>query len=397
MTGSGSVWESQRVPFRGESVAFEAEDWFKDQFHKHFTEESQKVGRFNLAIFGKTGVGKSTLVNSIFGDDVAKTGIGKPVTHDAHLYLHESGKLGVLDTRGLEIGQDTDTIIGELQRYVAEMRQQPLKDQLHVAWYCVRSSDRRFEDTEAEFIRRLDELGLPVMLVLTQVPKSLDAYHPDAVRLAEEIEARILPIFESRVFMSMALADDFAGHPSHGLHDLLDATFRAAPEGAQEALVVAQKIDLQRKREQAKAIIGTATTAAAAAGATPIPFSDAVILVPIQLGMMAGVSVVFDIDVDKAAMVALAATTGATTAGKSLATNLLKFVPGVGTVVGGAVTASIAAGFTAAMGAAWTAVCVQLAEGKLSTLDGAMNNDAIRELFLEEFKREIARLKLRPK
>jgi uncharacterized protein (DUF697 family)/GTPase SAR1 family protein len=376
-------------------VAFEAEDWFKGQFHRHYAEESQKVGRFNLAIFGKTGVGKSTLVNSIFGDDVAKTGIGKPVTQDAHLHLHESGKLGVLDTRGLEIGQDNDTIIGELQQYVAEMRQQPLKDQVHVAWYCVRSSDRRFENTEAEFIKRLDALGLPVMLVLTQVPMNGDTYHPDVVRLAEEIEAHRLPVFESKVFMSMALADDFAGHPSHGLHDLLDATFRAAPDGAQEALLIAQKIDLKRKRDKAKIVIGSAMTAAGAAGLTPIPFSDAVILVPIQLGMMAGVAVVFDIDMDKATMVALAATAGATTAGRSLATNLLKFIPGVGTVVGGSITGAIAAGFTAAMGAAWTAVCVQLAEGKLSSFEGPMDNAAIRELFLDELKREIAKLNLR--
>jgi len=377
-------------------VAFEADDWFKGQFRQHFAEESEKVGRFNLAIFGKTGVGKSTLVNAIFGDEVAKTGIGQPVTRDAHLHLHESGNLGVLDTRGLEIGQDTDTIIDELQRYVAEMRRQPFKDQVHVAWYCVRSSDRRFEDTEVEFIKRLDELGLPVMLVLTQVAKSGDSYHPDAVRLADEIVARGLPIFESKVFMSMALADDFVGQRRHGLHDLLDATFRAAPEGAHEALVVAQKIDLQRKRDRAAVIIRTATTAAAAAGATPIPFSDAAILVPIQLGMMAAVTIVFDIDVDRATVVAIAATTGATTAGKSLAANLLKFIPGVGTAVGGVVTGTVAAGFTAAMGTAWTAVCVQLAEGKLSTLNGVMDNDAIRELFLQEFKRGIAGLKLRP-
>lgn len=378
-------------------MAFEADDWFKDQFQKQFAEESQKVGRFNLAVFGKTGVGKSTLVNSIFGDDVAKTGIGKPVTQDAHIYLHENGALGVLDTRGLEIGQGTDTIIGELRRYVAEMRKQPVKDQLHVAWYCVRWSDRRFENTEADFIKRLDKLGLPVMLVLTQVPKSGDDYHPDAARLAEEIEAHRLPIFDSKVFMSMALADDFAGMPSHGLHDLLDATFRAAPEGAREALNVAQKIDIQRKRDRAKVVIGTATTAAAAAGATPIPFSDAVLLVPIQVGMFVGISHTFGISVEKANVLTFAATGVSTRAGKSLAANLLKLVPGVGSAVGGVITGAIAAGFTTAMGAAWTTVCVQLAEGKLSALDGAMDQEAIRELFLDQYKREIARLKLRSK
>lgn len=372
-----------------------ADDWFTNQFHKHFAEEAAKVGRFNLAIFGKTGVGKSTLVNAIFGEEVARTGIGEPVTRDAHLYLHESGALGVLDTRGLEIGQDTDEIIDELNRYVAAMRKKPLTEQLHVAWYCVRASDRRFEDTEADFITRLHALGLPVICVLTQVPKSGERYHPDATLLVKEIEGRGLPIFESRVFMSMALADDFTLQPSHGLQELLDATFRGAPEGVAEALTVAQKIDLKRKRERAAAITSTAAAAAAAAGATPIPFSDAVILVPIQLGMMASISIVYDIDVDKATMASIAATASATTAGKTLAANMLKFIPGVGTVAGGTVNATIASGFTAAMGAAWTAVCVQLARGKLAAVSGAMDHQAIRRLFLDEFTRQISKLKLR--
>lgn len=374
-----------------------ADDWFKSQFHKHFEEEAAKVGRFNLAIFGKTGVGKSTLINAIFGEEVARTGIGEPVTRDEHLYLHRSGSLGVLDTRGLEIGKDTDKLIDELDRYVAAMRRKPLKEQLHVAWYCVRASDRRFEDTEADFITRLHALGLPVICVLTQVPKSGERYHPDAMLLAKEIEGRGLPIFESRVFLSMALADDFTMQPSHGLQELLDATFRGAPEGAAEALTVAQKIDLKRKRERATAITSTAAAAAAAAGATPIPFSDAVILVPIQLGMMASISIVYDIDVDKATMASIAATASATTAGKALAANMLKFIPGVGTVAGGTVNATIASGFTAAMGAAWTAVCMQLAQGKLAAVSGAMDHQAVRRLFLDEFTRQISKLKLRSK
>lgn len=84
---------------------------FAGQFAGHYKEASKKMGRFNLAIFGKTGVGKSTLINVVFGDNVAKTGIGEPVTQDECLYFHKSGSFGLLDTRGLEIGADTETII----------------------------------------------------------------------------------------------------------------------------------------------------------------------------------------------------------------------------------------------------------------------------------------------
>ena len=152
-------------------MAKPTDEWFGQAFGKAWKDKAEEIGRFNLAIFGKTGVGKSTLVNAIFGSEIAKTGIGEPVTRAEHLYLHQSGTLGVLDTRGLEVGRDNATLIAELRDYLHGMRRKPLAEQIHVAWYCVRAGDRRFESTEADFIRALHELGLPVILVLTQVPR----------------------------------------------------------------------------------------------------------------------------------------------------------------------------------------------------------------------------------
>src|SRR6478609_11531620 len=129
------------------------------------------------------------------------------------------------------------------------MRRKPLADQLHVAWYCVRAGDRRFEATEADFIRALHGLGLPVILVLTQVPRSGDRVHPDAEALAARIGELGLPIADGLIHYTMALADDFTGQAAYGLQELLDATFRCAPAGVADALTAAQRIDLDRKRE----------------------------------------------------------------------------------------------------------------------------------------------------
>lgn len=365
-------------------------DSFTGQFSRHYKEAAEKIGQFNLAIFGKTGAGKSTLINAIFGEAVAKTGIGEPVTQDEHLYIHKSGALGLLDTRGLEIGADTDTIITDLRRVINERRSKPLKEQIHLAWYCVRATDRRFEDTEAEFITKLDELGLPVICVLTQVQRnSAGEYHPDALDLAKSIEQRGLPIFGSKVVMTMADADTFTGYPRHGLEKLLDATFRAAPKGVETALTAAQQIDMERKRKEAMTITGGASTAAAAAGAVPIPFSDAFLLVPIQLGMMGGIAAVYGIDLDKATIASVAATAAATNAGRAAVTGLLKLIPGVGMIVGGTINAAVGGGFTMAMGIAWSLVCEQLAQGGLRLVDGALDVDAIRNVFMGEFRDQI--------
>ena len=361
-------------------------DWVSESFRAEFDRQNAALGRFNLAIFGKTGVGKSTLINAIFGEEVARTGIGEPVTKGSHLYVDKIGHLGIVDTQGLEVGRDNSEILAELGKAMTQMRRMPLSEQIHVAWYCIRGMDRRFEDTEAEFIRRLDTMGLPVLLVLTQVPYRDGQYHPDALLLAEQIMAKRLPIAGDRPFMTFAKADPFTGQPAYGLREVLDATFRAAPDGVHGALVAAQEIDTDRKDAEARKTIAAAVSSAAAAAATPIPFSDAALLVPIQLGMMARIAQLYKIKFDRAALMAVIATTAATQAGRAAFTGLLKMVPGAGTIVGGAIGAGVASTFTYAMGHAWLSVCQRAAKGKLGPLGGDAGEEQLREAFLAEFR-----------
>lgn len=365
------------------------DDAFNESFRGEYDRQNESLGRFNLALFGKTGVGKSTLVNAIFGEDVARTGIGEPVTRGSHLYLDKIGHLGIVDTQGVEIGKDDKEILRDLDKVIKESRKLPLSEQIHVAWYCVRGMDRRFEDTEADFIRRLDELGLPVIVVFTQVPRRDGRYHPDAVQLAEQVIARQLPIESGRPFMTYAKPDEFAGQPAYGLQEVLDATFRCAPEGVHGALTAAQEIDLSRKNTEAQKVIGAAVASAGGAAAIPIPFSDATLLVPIQLGMMAKIAHLYKIKFDRAALMAIVSTTAATQVGRATFTGLLKLVPGAGTIVGGVIGAGVATSFTYAMGQAWLRVCQQVHAGKLSGIDGALDNEQLRSAFLTEFKKRL--------
>ncbi|HLM22705.1 MAG TPA: GTPase, partial [Propionibacteriaceae bacterium] len=361
-------------------------DWFRDSFRAEYDKQSAAIGRFNLAIFGKTGVGKSTLINAIFGEEVARTGIGEPVTRGSHLYLDKIGHLGIVDTQGLEVGKDNKQILSELDKAMTQMRQLPLSEQIHVAWYCLRGMDRRFEEAEADFIRRLDGMGLPVVVVLTQVPMRGGYFHPDTVLLAEQIIAKQLPIVSGRPFMTYAKADEFAGQHAYGLKELLDATFRVAPEGVHGALVAAQEIDHARKAQEANKYITAAVASAAAAAATPIPFSSAALLVPIQLGMMSRIAQIYKIKFERAALMAIAATTAATQLGRATFTSLIKMIPGAGTVVGGVIGAGVASTFTYAMGQAWLTLCQRVVKGKLGTAGTVVDNDELREAFMEEFR-----------
>lgn len=328
-----------------------------DGFGSAFAQETAALGRFTLAVLGRTGVGKSTLVNAVFGETLAETGIGRPVTQTSHLYSREGVGLAVVDTKGIEIGQDTEELLSELRQLVAHSRTRPEDEQIHVVWFCVQAADLRIQDGERAVITELARLGIPVLLVMTKVPQVDGRNHPDAVAFHQAIQAMGLPVVGGRAWPVMAQGDSFTGWPTHGLAELVEQTRLVAPLGVQAALVAAQRVDPEAKAKEAGKAVAAAAAQAAAAAATPIPFADAALLVPIQLRMMSRIALLHNVPMDRATLLALGSVAATTGAGRSLATGLVKLVPGAGTVVGGMIGAGVASSVTAAMGAAWITVC----------------------------------------
>jgi uncharacterized protein (DUF697 family) len=68
---------------------------------------------------------------------------------------------------------------------------------------------------------------------------------------------------------------------------------------------------------------------------------------------------------------------------------LLKLIPGAGTVVGGAIGAGVATSFTYAMGQAWLSVCQRVIKGKLGAAGTVVDNEQLREVFMDEFRKRI--------
>lgn len=209
--------------------------------------------RFNLAILGATGAGKSTLINQVFGEDIAETGIGAPVTQGNRLYRHASRELGIYDTKGLEVGQDNAEILRDLQGFINANRLGEVSEQIHVVWYCTHAGGQRLQPAEEAFIAELVRLGLPVISVITQTPRPGDER---AAQLAGTINTR-LPAVSGPVQVN-ALGDSFDGVESFGLDDLLAETARIAPEGVRTALAAAQRVNLAQKHAQAGVLIDVA-------------------------------------------------------------------------------------------------------------------------------------------
>lgn len=345
------------------------EDFDETPFLEANSKAKSGYGRFNLAIVGGTGVGKSSLVNAVFGRDLAKVGKGRPVTKGVHYY--DDGSLGIWDVEGFEIGSK-ETPADMLRRHREAIAKRPAIEQISVVWYCVLSQLPRLTDPDIEMIRELDTSGVPVILVLTKVdwvknPVTGSRTAPDDVKefrdwLEDPVDehGRPIDIPIQRVVLTSASGKHGKGK-GHGLGELVAETLTLSPENEKDAFRIAQRLNLPWKREMARPVITAAASAAAAAAAIPVPVADAAILAPIQLTMMGRVAAIYDLELKTMLSAGALAQLGVQITGQALARSFLKLIPGAGSVL----NAGIAFALTAATGEAWLRLCEQIHTGKL--------------------------------
>lgn len=357
--------------------------------------EYKKLKTLNVMILGKTGVGKSTLINNMFNEKLAETGQGKPVTQSVRKLTKPGFPLAIYDTPGLELGgkNGVDSLIeevtGEINRGI---RSGDIDEAIHCIWYCISAPSSRFEPTERDilekFLGETSKYDVPVIFVLTQSFSKSNARN-----LKAEIEKENLPV----VNIVPVLAEDYPIDDeyiakAYGLDRLAEVTYNAVPEALQKTFVAVQKANLELKSKKAHAVVATAAVAAAATGAVPIPFSDAALLIPDQITMLAGITAIFGLPIEKGMIAAIVSSTlgtaGTTILGKTVVANLLKFIPGVGSVAGGAISGSTAAALTAALGEAYISIMLMVCKGEFGLDDLATDagKQKINQIFIEKLK-----------
>jgi len=310
--------------------------------------------RCNVLLAGRSGAGKSTLVNAVFGRVVAQAGEGAPVSTAATWYRHPCAPLHLADTRGLEPGAYRETreaVEAELTRLATL----PEEERLHVAWLCVDAAGERVEPADQDLARLLARGGVPVILVLTKAWGE-DRLSEAARALVPEASAVLRVVAAPRLFPGGARVE------ARGLEELVEATVAALPKGRRAAAAAANLVALAPKIAEAEAAIAAHARVAAALSATPIPLADTAILFGLQAKMIVDVTVRMGTPAEEMPLKAIAAAligpaaagVGGRVAARAFGT-LLKFIPGLGSIAGGAVNAALAYGLTTALGQAYLA------------------------------------------
>jgi len=306
-------------------------------------------GCFNLAVIGDAGAGKSTLVNAIFDDEVAPTGIGAPVTLEATPYVNSTDTFRLWDFPGFELGKEFST--HAILKSIRKIQKGPAAERIHAVWFCWNVGTGRLLPEHREVIAELGSLKLPVIGVLTKVrDNELD----EAQEFADYIESQDLGVVDPIVFTR-------AKKPTLGLAQLLDVTREVIPDPFRNALEAAQKIDLKAKRRVARGWIMAAAASAAAAAVVPVPVATATLLAPIQLGMLGKITKLYGnslrntLGAQGIIQLALQLT------GRAAAQSLVRLIPGAGKVI----NASVASAWTYAAGEAWIQFCEKVYLGEL--------------------------------
>lgn len=210
-----------------------------------------------------------------------------------------------------------------------------------MAWLCIVEDGRRVEEAEKELASRLAKLSIPVIGVITKV--RADKGFQSAVR-------NLLPKAKN-VVRVRAIEEHLEGGyvlPPKGLYNLMEATAQVVPEGEiLRTFAIVQK-SIELKKQEARKVLWKAVVAAGGAGAVPIPGPSEGMLVSILVGMLVYISRVFGVNVKspefwRDLLVGLVASLAGGTLVIVVLGNILKSIPGIGTLLGGAMLSSSSA------------------------------------------------------
>jgi uncharacterized protein (DUF697 family)/GTP-binding protein EngB required for normal cell division len=363
-------------------MEFDAQNF---DYEAEFRKIKEAVAKPNILVTGATGTGKSSLINHLFGEEVAPVGEGRPVTKGIHPYSSPNLSVNLYDSQGYEADSDENSeCLSEVIGFIDERRESgDAESYIHEVWHCISAAGKRVTDMDVGIINEIRARDLPVAIVLTQIDGVDDAELAEIVKRAEEA-CEDVPHFAVCCVKNEEAQDHLKGYLQWT--ELMDWATANLDDALREGFISSLKGFLEEKRGMALGqIVPMYTAIASGVGAVPIPFADAFALIPLQVKMSMHIMSAYGLDdmtgISSRAIESFAVSQIGRFVAKTLASNLVKLIPG-GAIIGGAVNAAVAGGFTYAMGKtvcelAHNYVYSTVIEGKRTPISEAFTSSAL--------------------
>ncbi|GAA8894414.1 hypothetical protein VN0919_08540 [Helicobacter pylori] len=206
----------------------------------------------NILLMGAIGMGKSSLINGLFGQEVAKAGVGKSLTQRLEKYVDGEKGLILWDTKGIE-AKDYQNTMESLKKEMEDSFKTDDKEKIiDVAYLCVKETSSRVEEREKELLNLTKEWNIPTIVVFTNTQeKAGDAFVKEAQKVINE-EWGFGGFIKAYARVN-SVAFSFRGVevPVEGLKELIDETKKClinAKKNKQNHFLLIQKANIQARK-----------------------------------------------------------------------------------------------------------------------------------------------------
>ena len=329
------------------------------------------VEKPNVVVVGNSGVGKSTLINSLFQTYVAETSIGEATTKELRVYETDALGFRIIDTIGFEPGVlNQSKAITALRKWSREsIKNDDPTHQISMIWYCIDGTSRKMFKKNIDMLARATSVwkSVPIIVVITKSYSKPEreenirmVYHAfkNHNKLSENLKA-IVPVVASTYKID---ADLNINVTPDGLGELLAETVKYLPEGISASLV-------DKNYFMAHSVVGASALAGLTVGLVPIPFPDGTILTPLEVGEIKSLSKIYGVEFDKNTEL-IQTIINAGTAGivAKTALNAIKAIPGLN-IAGDVLNGIVAGVIVAALGEGSVYIFEQIYTGQKSVAD----------------------------
>ena len=321
--------------------------------------------KMNVLVLGNSGAGKSTLIKAISGTEVL-TGVGEGNTQKIDAYDSTTWPIRLIDTKGFEyqLLEQWRTIY-QVKKFTKEQVKAEGDENrgIDAVWYCVEGTSRRMFSHNIELMNKTLKgwKNVPVFAVITKSysepdeKENIEAISQAFAKSKSVKLQKIIPV----VAEEYRINDDVAVEPK-GIDELCAATIDCSSIAKEINKANIERMILEQKRYTANALIAGATVSAAVVGATPFPFADSFILVPLETGLVKGIFKIYGIEFTGELITGIVGSSVITNVAKFLISSL-KAIP----IAGEILNAVIAGVFVAALGEAIVALTESIYLGKI--------------------------------